>query len=278
MLKVTQQKFYFTCTFLAITFIFNHVAFAQNAPIDFEPSGFGATWNWTTFENDTNPQLQIIANPDVSGINTSSSVAKFTALQSGQPFAGCETMHGAGIGSFTIDSSNMMVKIMVWKTTISDIGIKLVRFDNWSLGEIKIPNTKIQEWEELTFDFSGHIGLTYDQLVIFPDFATRTSNNVILFDNIFGQGFVTNNPEKISGNHVKLFPNPTHNSLSVNIEDVEGGAVIVSNILGKVVLQQKFSSNQFTLDISQLITNSTYSVSILDTQGKLIETKLIVVN
>ena len=167
---------------------------------------------------------------------------------------------------------------MVWKTTISDIGIKLVRFDNWSLGEIKIPNTKIQEWEELTFDFSGHIGLTYDQLVIFPDFATRTSNNVILFDNIFGQGFVTNNPEKISGNHVKLFPNPTHNSLSVNIEDVEGGAVIVSNILGKVVLQQKFSSNQFTLDISQLITNSTYSVSILDTQGKLIETKLIVVN
>ncbi|MBT6513185.1 MAG: T9SS type A sorting domain-containing protein [Crocinitomicaceae bacterium] len=275
---INYPKYYLICIFITINLLLNTIAFGQNAPIDFEPSGFGATWNWTTFENDTNPQLQIIANPDVSGINTSSSVAKFTALQSGQPFAGCETMHGAGIGSFTIDSSNMMVKIMVWKTTISDIGIKLVRFDNWSLGEIKIPNTKIQEWEELTFDFSSHIGLTYDQLVIFPDFAARTSNNVILFDNIFGQGFVTNNPEKISGNQVKLFPNPTHNTLSIIANDVEGGEVILSNILGKVVLQQKFNSKQFTLDISQLVANSTYSVSILDAQGKLIETKLIVVN
>jgi len=38
--------------------------FAQLGPIDFEPAGFGASWQWTTFENDFNPPLEIIANPD----------------------------------------------------------------------------------------------------------------------------------------------------------------------------------------------------------------------
>ncbi|MBT5403441.1 MAG: hypothetical protein HOL28_08340, partial [Crocinitomicaceae bacterium] len=80
---INYPKYYLICIFITINLLLNTIAFGQNAPIDFEPSGFGATWNWTTFENDTNPQLQIIANPDVSGINTSSSVAKFTALQSG---------------------------------------------------------------------------------------------------------------------------------------------------------------------------------------------------
>ena len=40
------------------------VAFAQNAPIDFEPNGNGADWTWTVFENNTNPPLEIIPNPD----------------------------------------------------------------------------------------------------------------------------------------------------------------------------------------------------------------------
>ena len=115
-------------------------ATAQNVPIDFEENGNGADWVWTTFENDTNPALEIVPNPDASGVNTSSTVAKFTALQAGQPFAGCESLHGAGIGSFTIDESNSIIRIMVWKPVISDVGIKLVREDDWSLGEIKVPN------------------------------------------------------------------------------------------------------------------------------------------
>ena len=52
--------------------------FSQNAPINFETSGNGATWNWITFENGANAPLQIVANPSASGINTSSTVAKLT--------------------------------------------------------------------------------------------------------------------------------------------------------------------------------------------------------
>ena len=163
---------------------------AQNAPIDFEPNGHGANWNWKVFENSYNPPLVVVQNPDTNGINTSPNVARFEALQQGQPFVGCESMHGTDIGTFTIDQDNYIIRIMVYKTAISDVGIKLVRWDNWSLGEIKVANTKTYEWEQLEFDFSAHIGLTYDQIVIFPDFTARPADRTIYFDNVWGDLYV----------------------------------------------------------------------------------------
>ena len=112
--------------FLIASLVFVNIALSQNAPIDFEIDGFGADWTWTVFENDTNPPLEIVANPDPSGINTSETVAKFTALQLGQPFAGVESLHGSDIGTFDLTASNALVNIMVYKTKISDIGIKYV--------------------------------------------------------------------------------------------------------------------------------------------------------
>ena len=176
----------FTIIFLMLA---ASVSFAQNAPIDFEPGGQGAAWTWAVFENDTNPPLEIIANPDQSGINTSGTVAKFTALQTGNPWAGCESQHGADLGSFVLDGTNNLIKIMVWKPVISDVGIKLVSSTNWSQGEIKVANTLTNQWEELTFDFTGFINPpdgngVLDQIVIFPDFNARTQTNIIYFDNI----------------------------------------------------------------------------------------------
>ncbi|MBN1449285.1 MAG: T9SS type A sorting domain-containing protein [Bacteroidetes bacterium] len=168
----------------------NGIAFAQTAPIDFEAGGNGADWTWAVFENDTNPALEIVSNPDASGINTSSTVAKFTALQSGNPWAGTESQHGADIGTFTLDESNCTVKIMVHKSTISDVGIKFATATGASTGEIKVANTLVNQWEELVFDFSGKIGQVestdIDQIIIFPDFdvAGRTGDNIIYFDNI----------------------------------------------------------------------------------------------
>tara|TARA_B100000497_G_scaffold82465_1_gene91923 strand:- start:867 stop:1727 length:861 start_codon:yes stop_codon:yes gene_type:complete len=178
----------FSLFFLLVCFY--SASFGQNVPVDFEFNGNGAWWSWRVFENGQNPPLEVVANPDTSGINKSPWVAKFLAQANGAPFAGCETKHGSDIGSFTIDQSNMIIRIMVYKSNISDVGIKLVRSDNWSLGEIKVMNTKINEWEQLTFDFSSHFGLTYDQLVVFPDFSGRFSENIIYFDNIFDVEYV----------------------------------------------------------------------------------------
>ena len=92
-------------------------------PIDFEVGGIGADWTWTVFENDSNPAVEIVANPNTTG-NTSSTVAKITALTGGQPWVGCESTHGEGIGSFTFDDTNKIVRIWVYKTVISDVGLK----------------------------------------------------------------------------------------------------------------------------------------------------------
>ena len=178
-------------TILLITLLIASVSWAQNAPVNFEPGGNGAAWTWTVFENDANPPVEIIANPDPTGINSSATVAKFTALQTGQPWAGCESAHGADLGGFVLDATNSSIKIMVWKSVISDVGIKLAAPTGWSQGEIKVANTLVNQWEELTFNFSAFVNPPasegqLDQLIIFPDFnlGGRTQNNIVYFDNV----------------------------------------------------------------------------------------------
>lgn len=201
----------FSALLLSSTF-----AFGQNAPIDFESAGKGANWTWTTFENVGNAPIEMVSNPSATGINTSATVAKFTTLTGGQPWAGCESKHGADIGTFTLTSSNAKVKIMVYKSVISDVAIKFATSTNGSTGEIKVANTKTNEWEELTFDFSGKINETNDQIIIFPDFQARTSDNVCYFDNItFSAGGSTlaepttaaATPTKLAANVISMFSN-----------------------------------------------------------------------
>jgi len=190
-----------------------------NAPINFEPDGFGANWTWNVFENSTNPPLEFIDNPSKTGINTSNKVAKFTALNAGNPWAGTESVHGdTALGSFVLNATNSTIKIMVWKSVISDVGIKLVAPTGWAMPELKVANTLINQWEELTFDFSVYMNPpasegAYDQIVVFPDFnlAGRGQDNITYFDNI------TFNPKGGTGSNEPLTaaPTPTRNPADV---------------------------------------------------------------
>jgi hypothetical protein len=151
---------------------------------DFEPDG--NTGTWTVFEDTTAP-LEFVANPDMTGANTSATVAKFTAPVGAANYAGTETESAP---TFTLDATNSIVRIMVWKTTISDVGIKFANAAGGAQGELKISNTVVNAWEEMTFDLSGNIGLgdTSDlvDVVVFPDFIAgeRTVESVVYFDNI----------------------------------------------------------------------------------------------
>ena len=177
-----MRKLLFFCFLLNSIF-----SIAQNVPITFEQGAFGSTWSWTVFENIGNPPLEIVTNPDVTGLNISSTVAKFTALQGGMPYAGVECAHGE-VGTFTLTPTNCIVKIMVYKREISNVGIKFATASGASTGELLVANTLINQWEELTFDFTPILGLPtssgIDQLIIFPDFQNRTATNICYFDNI----------------------------------------------------------------------------------------------
>ena len=104
---------------------------AQLSPINFEATGYGANWTWRSFENTTNLPPQIVANPNTTGINSSTNVIKMTTLATGKPWAGFESLHPGSvppgpsdIGVFTLNASNAIVKLMVYKSVISDVGVK----------------------------------------------------------------------------------------------------------------------------------------------------------
>lgn len=251
-----MKTIYLTITALALS----TMGFGQNVPVDYETGGFGASWTWTVFENASNPAVEIIANPDPSGINTSATVAKFTALQAGNPWAGCETMHGSDIGTFNITASNNIITIMVYKTKISNVGIKLVTSTNAALPEILVANTLVNEWEQLTFDFSAHIGgMTYDQIVIFPDFTSRAADDIIYFDNIWGPTVCAPTSSMINVTSCDQYTSPSGNVLtssgmySDTISNVGGCDSIISIDLTVNNVVNTVSQNGETLMANELV-------------------------
>lgn len=165
--------------FTAAIAAWGNVANAQSK-IDFET--VGQDWAWTLFENGDNaPTLySVVANPSNAGINTSVNSAKYVINANGQPWAG---LWSDNVGSFTFTAENCKVKVMVYKNVISNFGVK---FEGAGIQiEKLVPNTKINEWEELTYDFSSEIGKTYTKLVLLPDFpGTRTAGSINYWDNI----------------------------------------------------------------------------------------------
>ncbi len=234
-------------TFFLFAFVASAMSFAQNAPINFESGGNGADWTWTVFENATNPPVEVIPNPDPSGINTSATVAQFTALQTGNPWAGCESLHGStDLGPFVLDATNSIIKIMVWKSVISDVGIKLVAATGWAQPEIKVANTLVNQWEELTFNFSAYLNPPasegqLDQIVVFPDFnlGGRTADNIIYFDNITfsaGGGGATEptvaapTPTHPAANVISLFSN-AYTNVPVDTWRTDWSAATLEDVL-----------------------------------------------
>lgn len=177
-----------------IFLMFFALGFSQNNPVTFETGGQGASWTFSNFDNGPSPSVgfEKVLNPFKTGGNISETVGKYTALSGndlGGKGAGCQSKHGVDLGTFKLSYSNCTIKIMVYKTVISDVGIKFAEADGGSNGELIVTNTKINEWEELTFDFTSRIGATksgaIDQLILFMDLTdNRPVATVSYFDNI----------------------------------------------------------------------------------------------
>lgn len=174
-------------TTLLLIAMISYVGYSQST-IDFETGGVGAAWTWTVDQNGTNPALEFVANPNTTG-NTSAMTAKLTAQTAGQPWA---LAFSDGIGSFTFDANNSLVKMMVRNDVATDVAIKF-EIPGGINKEVKATTTVTNgDWEELSFDFTSVIGSTYSRIVIIPDFLARTTDHIVYFDQItFNAGTVT---------------------------------------------------------------------------------------
>ncbi|HFA48155.1 MAG TPA: hypothetical protein ENJ95_03965, partial [Bacteroidetes bacterium] len=114
-------------------------------------------------------RLKVVDNPNPSGINDSGKVGQFTKANDGATFAGAFAALGAPIefgGNKTIRAKVLMDHIgnFAMKVEASATGADNI--------ELSVPNTLVNEWEELTFDFSdAPDDAQYQTLTIFFDLA-----------------------------------------------------------------------------------------------------------
>ena len=164
--------------FVLSLFLFSVSVFGQ-VTIDFDTTGQNFTWVGFANNPDSSIDFTIVANPFMTGINTSANVAKHIVNATASPWAGAFTDDV----SFTVTAGNSTPAIMVYKEVISNCALK---FEGPVLGhEVKVPNTVTNQWEQLVFDFTADIGKTVTRVVFFPDFPdTRTAGSTNYWDNL----------------------------------------------------------------------------------------------
>ncbi len=215
------------------------------------------TTGWELFANGTSPaddDVIVVTNPDATGLNPTDSVLQFTVNADADPWASIvNNVRFGGDSAITITQENHIMTMMVYKSKISNVGLKLEGEINLGLDlEILVPNTLIDEWEVLTFDFSDAIGSTYEALAIYPDFSEdREEGTVVYLDNIvFGEEVSTSArlPEELG---LKVYPNPVLDKLYVQHPGITGYSI--SNSLGQLVEKSVFGATNFkTIEVSKL--------------------------
>jgi hypothetical protein len=177
-----------TVIILFFSLIYRQVAFAQivenyeGTPITMNIVSGGATDLST---------LAVINNPFKTGINTSNTVCNLLRDKDGLP----------GVGFWatkTVDlTTNKYIHVKVYKTRITQV--KFIVEDG--LGGIlemtsMNPQTKINQWEDLVFDFSSLTGI-YTKISLMPDFIDPVglaADINIYFDDII----VNSNPNAVT--------------------------------------------------------------------------------
>jgi hypothetical protein len=149
-------------------------------PLDFQ----SATLNYT-FTNFDGGNVTVVNNPDASGINTSTKVAKMVK-NAGQPWAG---------SYITLDnpidfSTQKTVKMKVYSPRVgAKVLLKVENLTNGGISyEKEVTTTTANAWEELTFDYSGiNTANSYQKVVLIFDNGTLgdgSANFTYYFDDI----------------------------------------------------------------------------------------------
>jgi Carbohydrate-binding module 48 (Isoamylase N-terminal domain) len=182
-------------SFILLVFAVVH-SFAQTTVLDFESPATSTVFQYfgSSLDGTTN---EVIANPNPTGINTSSKVGKYIKPAVAEVWAGCFSNPNP---TAVVDmAGNGKVAIKVHMDHIGSVTLKLEGAinggDNWVT---TVANTKVNEWEELTFDasipsieapFTTAAGHIYARVTLFFDFGTAGTGTekTYYFDDITTQ-------------------------------------------------------------------------------------------
>lgn len=221
----------------------------------------------------TDNQLQIVANPVPGGINSSTTVGKFTKASDADPWAGAYAQLDAPMDF----GETKIAKAKVWMDHIGNFAIKV---EDSATGaepiELPVENTVTNDWEELIFDFSGVADdAQYRRLTIFVDllFDATGEDVTSYFDDIVIGDFSCGTVGVFEPVEVASFavsPNPVTHQLTIDI-DKNVGQVFIYNALGQQVGRTVFANgfDMKVIDVAHL-QNGMYFLSITDTNGQLI--------
>ena len=147
-------------------------------PITFE--SYTVNYSFVDFGNEV---TSVVDNPDASGINNSARVAQSIKTTGAETWAGTLLTLASPI-DFT---SKKLIRVKVWSPKMGVVvKFKIENLINADINaEVDVITTTSNEWEELTFDFSGiDPGQEYQKVVMFFDFGNTGDDAIYYFDDI----------------------------------------------------------------------------------------------
>lgn len=127
------------------------------------------------------PGIQVIANPDATGKNTSAHVARLEKTAGAETWAGAffETSAPLDLESFK------KIAVHTWSPkTGAVVKLKLENANASVTHEVDMSTTVSNSWEQLIFDFGNAPAADYVRMVIFFDFGKPGDGSVYYYDEI----------------------------------------------------------------------------------------------
>ena len=224
----------------------------ESTTIDYQLFGFGAG------DGGAIP-VEIIANPDASGENTSGSVLSITKPTDAQVWAGVAMPVAENIDF----SSSTVLKMQVWSPA-AGVPFLLKIEDTTSppdgngnpsvIAEVFMNTTVASTWETLCFDMSTHSDFnasnSYNQVVVFANMNNPGTGATYFMDGISNLTTVSN-IDLVHENAFQVMPNPFQQSTQITWNNPRNQEFQVNllTITGQVIRTfSNVSGNNLTLD------------------------------
>ncbi len=207
------------------------------------------------FENFDGGDLSLIDNPDPSGINTSTKVAKMVKSP-GQPWGGSFMTLSAPIDF----SMSTMITMNVWAPSV---GSKvLLKLENSADGavfvEVEEATTTANAWEELSFDFSAiDPASSYDRVVLIFELGTMGDGSdafTYYVDNLQldeGAGVELINAADAG---IRISPNPAQSFIRIDLKDAlkSSANFMLFDISGRLLIEENSTTQTTTINVVDL--------------------------